>query len=226
MSEKKHNGTKLAVLLMVLVMLIGATIGGTLAWLIANTDPVVNTFTVGNITITLDEAAIAEANRSSIKMVPGTEIAKDPKVTVKANSEACWLFIKVETAGNVVLGHGAADADTYITYEIGTNDSACKWEQLMNGSEAVPGVYYMPVSAATADQEFQVLAGNIVKVPSTVTKAMMDALTAGTTTTPKLTFTAYAVQQANGSGTFDALAAWNIAMGLNPDGTQIPPANP
>ena len=215
MSKKKHNGTKLAVLLMVLVMLIGATIGGTLAWLIANTDPVVNTFTVGNITITLDEDAIAEANRSSIKMVPGTDIDKDPKVTVKANSEPCWLFIKVETAGNVVLGHDAASADTYITYEIDTS----KWTQLMNAGAAVEGVYYMSVSAATADQEFEVLAGNIVNVPSTVTKAMMDALTAGTDTAPKLTFTAYAVQKANGSGTFDALEAWNIAMGLNPDGT-------
>ena len=40
-------------LLMAMVMLFGMTVAGTLAWLQAETDPVVNTFTVGNINITL-----------------------------------------------------------------------------------------------------------------------------------------------------------------------------
>ena len=41
-------------------------IGGTLAWLTDKTDPVVNTFTVGNVDITL-----AETTGQEYKMVPG-----------------------------------------------------------------------------------------------------------------------------------------------------------
>lgn len=215
MKEKKNNSTKVVILLALLMLLIGGAVGGTLAWLIANTTPITNIFTVGNISITLEETG-ATLNGSeytkSFKMVPGADIAKDPQVTVEGGSEACWLFVQVSTEGNVVLGHDQAAADTYVTYEIDTT----VWTELESG------VYYKQVAASAADQEFGVLTNNIVKVPDTVTKAMMDALTGGTATTPKLTFTAYAVQQANGSAIFTAEQAWNIANGLNLTELPIP----
>lgn len=76
------------------VLVLCCAIGGTLAWLTDKTDPVVNTFTVGDINIELKETT------TNYKMVPGNTITKDPKVTVKANSEACWLFVKVEKSSN------------------------------------------------------------------------------------------------------------------------------
>ena len=76
-------------LLLSLVLAVAMGIGGTLAWLTAKTEAVKNTFTVGNINITLTETT------TNYKMVPGQTIAKDPKVTVKAGSEACWLFVKI-----------------------------------------------------------------------------------------------------------------------------------
>ena len=153
--------------------------GTTLAYLTATTGPVTNTFTVGNIDITLTETT------TDYKMVPGSTIAKDPKVTVKAGSEACWLFVKVEESTNL---------DNFITYTI-----ADGWTAL----SGVNGVYYREVSAAATDTNFSVLAGDQVTVNTTVTKAVMDALTQSTY--PTLTFTAYAVQNAG----FDtATAAW------------------
>ena len=50
--------------------------GTTLAYLTATTESVTNTFTVGNIDITLAET------KTDFKMVPGSTIAKDPMVTV------------------------------------------------------------------------------------------------------------------------------------------------
>lgn len=209
MYEKKNKNIKVVALLVVLMLLIGGTIGGTLAWLVATTDPVVNTFTVGNITITLDEASIAEANRGSIKMVPGAKIVKDPAVTVVGGSEACWLFVKVE----------AENTTNFLSYSVRTGEG--EWKEL----DGVDGVYYRQVSASADDQQFYILAGEgdaaykngYVTVLSTVTKEMMDKLAKGEIENPKLTFTAYAVQSENNS--FNAAQAWNVANGLNPDGT-------
>ena len=155
--------------------------GTTLAYLTATTGPVKNTFTVGNIDITLTETT------TDYKMVPGSTIAKDPKVTVKAGSEACWLFVKVEESTNL---------DDFITYTI---DSG--WTALTG----VDGVYYREVAAATADTSFDVLKDNQVTVNTTVTKTMMDGLQVEDATQPTLTFTAYAIQKAS-FGT--AAAAW------------------
>lgn len=163
------------------VLVLCCAVGGTLAWLTQKTDAVVNTFTVGDINITLTET------EREYKMVPGNTIDKDPTVTVQAGSEACWLFMKVEKSANF---------DTFMTCAMATG-----WTALA-GQE---GVYYRQVDAvaAAAGASFAVLAGNQVTVKDTVTKTMLNALTPATY--PTLTFTAYAVQMDNVA---DAAAAW------------------
>lgn len=208
----KNNGKKLVALLLVLMLVIGGAVGGTLAWLITETAPVVNTFTVGNIKITLAESVANGASTQSFKMVPGSDIAKDPIVTVQAKSEACWLFVKVDAVNGVVLTNstGTYSADDYITYTI-----ADGWTLVDTN------VYGRKVAASDADQPFQVLAGTgtgdlkdgYVHVLDTVTKAMMDKVTDANA--PMMTFTAYAIQSENlpvGSGTEaeQAAEAWKV----------------
>ncbi|MBQ7343797.1 MAG: hypothetical protein IJW53_03415 [Clostridia bacterium] len=165
-------------------------IGTTFAWLVDKTDSVTNTFTVGNVDIEL-----TESENLDLKMVPGNTITKDPKVTVLKNSEDCWVFVKIEESANF---------DTFMTYTMTTTG----WTALPD----VDGVYYREVAADDEDQPFDILDGNIVTVPNTVTKANMDTLyTSGAIDTnklPTLTFTAYAVQQ---EGVDDAATAWTIA---------------
>lgn len=161
------------------VLVLCCAIGGTLAWLTDRTNPVVNTFTVGDINIELTETT------TNYKMVPGNTITKDPKVTVKANSEACWLFVKVEKSSNF---------DNFMTYEM-----ADGWTAL----PGVAGVYYREVAATTTATELSVLKDNSVLVKDSVTKADLNALTQSTF--PTLTFTAYAVQKDNVA---DAATAW------------------
>lgn len=162
------------------VLVLCCAIGGTLAWLTDKTASVKNTFTVGDINIELTETT------TNYKMVPGNTISKDPKVTVKANSEACWLFVKVEKSANF--------------YSFMTYDMADGWTEL----PSVTGVYYREVAATTAATDFSVLKGDSVSVKDTVTKADLNALTQNTF--PTLTFTAYAVQKDNVA---DAATAWS-----------------
>ena len=91
MNEKKNNSKKLIALLVAVMLLIGCAVGGTIAWLMAETKPVVNTFTAGDINIKLEEPNYVAANDN--KLVPGGKIAKDPTVTVLEGSEPCYVRV-------------------------------------------------------------------------------------------------------------------------------------
>lgn len=173
---------KILALTLVFALALALGIGGTVAWLTAKTDSVVNTFTVGDINITLAETSSNQdtdndPNTNSYKMVPGATITKDPKVTVLKNSEACWLFVKVEKSTNF---------DTFMEYEM-----ADGWT-LVDGQT---DVYYRTVAAtSTAATTFSVIKNDSITVKSSVTKEM---LTASTFTSPSLKITAYAIQSDN-----------------------------
>lgn len=174
---------KTFVMLLALVLVFGIAVGGTLAWIKIETTPVVNTFTVGDINITL-----TESSNLDLKVIPGKTITKDPVVTVKGGSEACWLFIKIDEA----------NWSEKLTYTVANG-----WTPL----EGHTGVYYREVGAVASDTGFQVLANDQVQCANTLTKTELEAMK---TSAPKLTFTAYAVQK---DGVADAARAWTIATG-------------
>ncbi|MGI6237061.1 MAG: hypothetical protein ACOYI7_05890 [Candidatus Excrementavichristensenella sp.] len=164
-----------------------AFVGGTVAWLIDATGPLINTFTTSGIDITLTETPNLD-----LKMVPGFDITKDPKATVLAGSEACWLFVKLEKSENF---------DTFMTYGI-----AGDWSALGTG---YPGVYCRKIETADMGTAYSVLAYDQVTVKDAVTKEQMDVLTPGTY--PTLTITAYASQLYKSAGVeFTATEAWGI----------------
>lgn len=191
--EKRRSvSSKMFVMMLALVLVFGCAVGGTIAWLVTKTDPVVNTFTYGDINIKLEENT-----GNDYKIIPGVNIHKDPKVTVLPKSEACWLFVKVEEEGEFAFS---------VTYKI-----ADGWTQLVNNSgENVDGVYYREVSAEDAQEgvSYYVLKGNdtypegVISVDSLLTKTEVNNIQ----TQPKLTFTAYAVQR---DRLDDVNIAWN-----------------
>lgn len=171
------------VLVLALALIVGVAGGATFAWLTAKSDTVVNTFTYGDINITLEEKT-----GSDYKIIPGVDIKKDPLVTVLAKSEACWLFVKVEEEGTFV-------ADK-VTYSI-----ADGWTK-GDGTNIPANVYYREVAANDANQEFPVLKDNKITVSDTLTKIDIKGIL---TTTPKLSITAYAIQK---DGMANAEKAW------------------
>ncbi len=200
--QVKRGGKKLAVMLASLTLVCCTVVCGTLAWLVTETDPVVNTFTYGDINITLHET---DTNKdgdndpvtNTYPMVPGHTITKDPKVTFKANSEDAWLFVKLEKTANF---------DDFMTYEM-----ADGWTKFDN----VDGVYYREVSKQAQDAEFTVIKDDTVTVKGEVTKEMLNALDAnGASNYPKLTVTAYAVQRDSNITT--AADAWAKTQPVNP----------
>ena len=201
MDKKKGVNSKTFAVLLVMVLVIGCVIGGSVAWLVSNPDSVVNTFTYGDINITL-----TETTGDSYKILPGNDIPKDPKVTVQANSEACWLFVKVEESNWPTFKEGTP-ATRKVNYAIANG-----WIPL----DGVPGVYYREVNATSSTgEEFSVLKDNKVTVSENLTKAEVNEINktnAENNAQTKLTFTAYAVQRDQNIAAIDTPAeAWEIA---------------
>lgn len=98
--------TKSKALLLTLcaVLLVAASVLGTMAYL-TSTDEVNNTFTVGSVAITLDEAEVdengtpvepaARVKSNEYKLMPGHTYTKDPTVTVEKGSESSYVRMKV-----------------------------------------------------------------------------------------------------------------------------------
>lgn len=100
-----------AILMVVCAMLlVAASVMGTLAYL-TSTASVENTFSVGKVAITMDEAKVDEygelvtnvdakpverVTANTYKLVPGHKYIKDPTIHVQAKSENCWVFVKIE----------------------------------------------------------------------------------------------------------------------------------
>ena len=177
--KNKTNRTvsiKIAALIAAIVLVIGCTAGGTVAWLVSKPAPIVNVFTVGNINAELTET------KREFKIVPGVDIVKDPVATVKANSEDCYLFVQL----------AEENWPTFTFTEAGSTTRKVKYEIADGWTKVEDGVYYRVVTKKDTDQHFDVLKGNRVTVSSTLTKQEANDIA----DTPKLTVAVYAVQKA------------------------------
>lgn len=201
-NSKKGLNMKPLALLLALALVVGGVVGGTIAWLTAQTSTVTNTFTVGDVNITLKESPITVAQNGTVSygnpaegvnnaypVIPGTTYKKDPVVSVVSSadgnvSEDCWLFVKFEESEK---------ASTYLTYTSAlTTDNG--WTQ-GNGTDIPKTVWYREVkkTAADADKTWHLLVGDTITINAeSVTKATMAEATA-----QSLTYTAYAAQRAN-----------------------------
>lgn len=193
---------KIVSLVLVFALALALGIGGTVAWLTAQTQSVVNTFTIGDINIKLDETkgTLGADNTRDFKFIPGATLEKDPKVTVLAGSEACYVFVKIVEENNPEV----ATNEKALTYTL-----ADGWTAL----DATSGVYWTTVSKAdaVADKALPVLAGDKVTVSGKITETLAESME---TTIPKFTFTAYAIQSENlkdnNGNDADAAAAWAL----------------
>lgn len=200
MSNKKFIAILSVFVMLALTMVVGCAVDGTVAWLVSESESSVSTFTLGDINIKLT----GESESQPLKIIPGVKIERSLKVTVEPNSEACWLFVKVE--GTNWSHFPDANGTAKVSYSVDVQDG---WTALNNH----PGVYYREVSAEAAQRGDAYDVNCNVTVSQMLTKAEVDSIASGTQ--PKLSFTAYAVQR---DGIDDAVRAWEVA---NPD-----PANP
>lgn len=181
--------TKVVALSLCAVMLVAASVATTIAFL-KSSDSVKNTFTVGKVSITLDEAKVNEygqttgevrVKENTYKLIPGHEYTKDPTVHLTAGSEKSYLFVKVEN------GLSAIEDNTKIETQILANG----WEKLNN----VAGVYYREAEATATNADYPVF-GNFTLAGNADVACYADA---------EIKVTAYAIQA---DGFTSATAAW------------------
>lgn len=195
------------------IILVVATVFGTMAYL-TSTDEVVNTFTVGNVAIKLDEAKantdgslVEGADRvkaNSYKLLPGHTYNKDPMVTLLAGSEESYVKMTVTVNKakelDAIFAPGGAD----LTSIFKGYDSAT-WTAKGNTKDATANTrtyefwYKEAVGAPTADVELDALFDSIT-VPGTITKEQLATIEGLT-----ITVNAYAIQA---DGFANADAAW------------------
>ena len=191
-SKRRGVASKTLVLALAVMLIVGATVGGTIAWLTAQTESVVNTFSATDIKVTLEETeGLNEQGKWKNAMVPGVSYDKDPVVTVTDETTVdCYLFVKfVENDA----------ARTYLNYTSTLTEA--------NGWKVVPDetdVWYRIVKTTDETKSWNLLEGDKVTVNGeTVTKENM-----ATASQASLTYKAFAVQLSSGNGNFAPEVAW------------------
>lgn len=172
----KKKAVKLLSILLAAALLIGASVGGTLAYLSAKSEAVTNTFAVGEIKIELTETKDTE----DYKIVPGASQVKKPEVTIKSGSEKCYVYVSI--VNDLVL-----EGTTVATLDIGTNWTAIG----KKGNETVYR-YTSVVDAASEDSKCVVFEN--VTYATTITETDMTKLNEKT-----IVVEAYAHQSENAS---------------------------
>lgn len=186
------------------VLLVAASVMGTMAYLTSR-DAVVNTFSVGSISMSLDEQDVdnstaGENDRdkaNAYHLLPGHTYVKDPIIHIDAASEDAWIFVKVE---NGISAYEAATADGYTS--IADQITANGWTAL----DGVTGVYYKEYTKGQNDKDLEVFAE--FKVATNADE--VDGWANITADTHKINVTGYAVQK---DGFTTAAAAWNATFG-------------
>ena len=193
---KKKISIALAAFAFALLLVVGS-VAGTIAYLTSTPGAVTNTFTVGNVTITLDEAKVTpygevdgtdRVTGNEYKLIPSHTYDKDPTVHVAAKSEACWVFVKVENGISTIEA-----AETNDTKKIATQIANKGWTPLNN----VDNVFYRAVTAEEATTGIDLVVFEDFTISGTADiAAYKDA---------KIIVTAYAIQA---DGLTAAATAW------------------
>lgn len=206
---------KKAAVMLACALAVGCAIGGSLAWLTDQTGNVTNTFSVGDINIDLKEHDYVPESKTldtekkpvtenvDYVFVPGDTLPKDPFVTVGANSEDCYLFVKVsginnthkDLSGRIIdwtvsphLEEQNEKADGWTKYEL-------KTEYEDDAKTVVSTEYwYCKVLNSSADQIWYILQNDSITVNRLVTKDMVSDIK---NKKPQVVLTAAAVQVAN-----------------------------
>lgn len=201
------------------IILVVATVFGTMAYLTSD-DEVVNTFTVGNVAIKLDEAPVDgngkattgdRVKANSYKLLPGHVYDKDPTVTLLNGSEASYIKMTVTFSKASALDAIFAPTGADLTSIFNGYDST-NWIYKDNTKDATADTrtyefwYKEAVGAPTADVALDALFDSIT-VPGNITKEQLATIEGMT-----ITVNAYAIQ-ADGFNTADA--AWEAFEGVN-----------
>ena len=201
--------SKALLLALCAVLLVAALVLGTMAYLTSQAE-VTNTFSVGQVKITMDEAkvdkygvaltdaAAGRGNANEYILMPGHTYTKDPTVHVDKVSEDSYIFVKVENGISALEAAAVEGGYKTIADQIKANG----WEALAG----VDNVYYMEYTKdTTKNSDLKVFESFKIADEANKISGWGNALAE-----TKVTVTAYAVQK---DGFDSASAAWSATFG-------------
>jgi len=226
-SGKRSFGSKSVFLMLALVLVIGCTIGGTLAWLTAQTSDVENTFVAGQIgSLDLTETD-TDLNKDGVQhqyiVIPGVDITKDPEVTyIPKTSNGtvpadAYVFVKLTGIAQNKWSWNDAEQQ----YEIKSGENVVLSFKIADGwtkvSDVNDVVYYKTSNGTNGLNDNPIIKGNKIEVSEMITKEDVQNVASAA---DSLTFTAYAIQQEDGGsdndGKFTPAEAWAIVSTPTP----------
>ena len=199
------------------------TVAGTTLAYLTSQDKVTNTFTVGNVKMTMDEAAVNTDGEKLYKdgstteladrvrendyiLSPGHTYVKDPIVHMDDKSENCYVFIKVENGLGVLEAATSTEEGGY--KNIAAQITANGWEQLTDADgKAVAGVYYKEYTKGQEVKDLKVFENfKIADGANTLKNANDQVIWDTITDTNKINVnvTAYAIQKDGMTSAYDA----------------------
>lgn len=196
------------------VLLVVASVLGTIAYLTAN-DKVTNTFTVGQVAINLDEAKVTEDGKAvtpaervkenRYKLLPGHTYTKDPTVTVLKGSESSYIkmtvtFTMAKELDTIFAPDGANLTSIFKDYDNDTWLYKGNTKNTTANTRTYEFWYKEAVGAPTANVKLKALFDSIT-VPNDITGKQLATIQG-----MKITVNAYAIQ-ADGFKT--AKEAWD-----------------
>ena len=191
------------------VLLVVASVLGTMAYL-TSTAKVENTFTVGSVTISMDETDVDNSTEdkerdteNNYHLLPGHEYTKDPIIHVASTSEECYLFV---TVSNEIAAIEA------------TGDTSVASQMEAKGWKTVEGQTDLYVYIGTAEGASAPLAvkanDNIPVFKKIVINGSVDNTTLASYENKTITVNAYAVQK-DGFESKTASEIWNTTFGAS-----------
>jgi len=209
---------KMMALVLCVALVAVAAVGATMAYF-TDTKTATNTFTVGNVEITLDEAKVDlngecvknpdgtladRVTENAYKLIPGHTYVKDPTITVVKGSEECYVraIVTINKAQELdAIFAPGVELNTILT---GTN--LAKWECKSVTKDEAKNTrtytlwYKETVNAADAAQKLAPVFTQLV-VPENLTRDQLETLEG-----LEITVEANAIQT---EGFTDAAEAWD-----------------
>lgn len=195
------------------VLLVVASVLGTIAYLTAN-DTVTNTFTVGRVAINLDEAKVTEDGKAvtlaervkenRYKLLPGHTYTKDPTVTVLKGSESSYIkmtvtFNKANELDAIFAPNGADLTSIFNGYDDANWIAKGNTKNTTANTRTYEFWYKEAVVAPTTDVKLDALF-DFITVPNDITGKQLATIQDMT-----ITVNAYAIQA---DGFENAEKAW------------------
>ena len=190
---------KITAIALVVCLVAVAVVGGSLAYF-TDEEKATNTFTVGNVDITLTEH---KWDVEKATLIPGREIAKDPTITVKETSQRAYTFLKVQLSEDFMKL-----LQTYYgeNYNFATNYAEVVRDWIILPEGYAPKVMSSDLSAgyvilgvlSPKDPGESVVYFEGVKIPADVDGDMIDL-----DGTYEIYLTAYAIQAEGFEGTHE-----------------------